>query len=51
MARLEDLTPGASVRGLLAGGLVSVVNVRWFGSDAIELTYKDAAGKLGSELL
>src|SRR5947207_12823870 len=51
MARLEDLTRGASVRGILPDGLVSVVDVKWFGSAAIELTYKDAAGHLGHELL
>jgi len=51
MAVLEDLKPGGSIRGVLPNGLVTVVNVQWFGSDAIELTYKDAAGKVGNELL
>jgi adenine-specific DNA methylase len=51
MARLEDLTRGASVRGILSGRLVTVVDVAWFGSAAIELTYKDAAGHLGNELV
>src|SRR5947209_8500875 len=51
MARLEDLTRGASIRGILPDGLVSVVDVKWFGSAAIELTYKDAASHLGHELL
>src|SRR5579885_2119150 len=51
MAVLEDLKPGSSIRGVLPSGVVTVVNVQWFGSDAIELTYKDAAGKVGNELL
>ncbi|MFG1363450.1 helicase-related protein [Xanthobacter versatilis] len=51
MAVLEDLKPGGSIRGVLPNGVVMVVNVQWFGSDAIELTYKDAAGKVGNELL
>jgi superfamily II DNA or RNA helicase len=51
MAVLEDLKPGGSIRGVMPGGVVTVVNVQWFGSDAIELTYKDAAGKVGNELL
>src|SRR5579883_1347500 len=51
MAVLEDLKPGGSIRGVLPSGVVTVVNVQWFGSDAIELTYKDAAGKVGNELL
>jgi SNF2 family DNA or RNA helicase len=51
MTKLEDLKPGSSIRGVLPGGLVAVVSVHWFGSDAIELTYKDATGKVGNELL
>ncbi|HEX3532531.1 MAG TPA: helicase-related protein [Thermoanaerobaculia bacterium] len=51
MTHLEDLQPNASLRGVLPDALVTVVNVQWFGSEALELTYKDAAGKLGSELL
>ena len=51
MARLEDLTRGAQVKGILPDGLVTVVDVQWHGSAVIELTYKDAAGHLGHELL
>jgi hypothetical protein len=51
MARLEDLTRGAAVKGVLPDGLVSVVDVKWIGTVAVELTYKDAAGRLGSELI
>jgi len=49
---LEELRPGAAVRGVLADdGLVTVVNVQWFGSEALELTYKTAAGKVANQLL
>jgi SNF2 family DNA or RNA helicase len=51
MATLEELKPNASVRGVLPNGLVTVVSVQWFGSEALELTYKDAAGKVANELL
>ena len=51
MASLEQLTPNASVRGILPDGLVTVVSVTWFGSAALELTYKAADGKVGSVLL
>ncbi|MBP7777872.1 MAG: DUF3883 domain-containing protein [Acidobacteria bacterium] len=51
MATLEQLTPGAAIRGVLADALATVVSVKWFGSEALELTYKDAAGRLGNELL
>ena len=51
MSRLEDLTPNASVRGIMPSGLVTVVNVQWHGSEALELTYKTAEGKVANELL
>lgn len=51
MARLEDLTRGASVKGVLPEAPVTVVDVKWHGSSVVELTYKDATGKPGIELL
>ena len=42
--KLEDLQPNAAVRGILSDGLVTVVSVQWFGSEAVELTYKMSAG-------
>ena len=51
MAALEDLTPNASVRGILPDALVTVVNVQWHGSAALELTYKTPEGKVANELL
>jgi SNF2 family DNA or RNA helicase len=49
--KLEDLTPNASVRGILPDALVSVVAVQFFGSEALDLTYKDSAGRLGNRLV
>lgn len=51
MSRLEELTPNTSVRGILPDALVTVVNVQWYGSEALELTYKDANGTVANELL
>ncbi len=51
MPRLEEITRGAVVEGVLPDGSVTVVDVNWIGSAAIELTYKDSQGRLGSELL
>jgi SNF2 family DNA or RNA helicase len=51
VSKLEELQPNASVRGILPNGLATVVSVQWFGSDALELTYKDAAGRVANELL
>ncbi|MCB0231503.1 MAG: RNA helicase, partial [Anaerolineae bacterium] len=51
MSQLEQLQPNAAVRGILPDALVTVVNVQWFGSDALELTYKTATGKVANELI
>lgn len=51
MTRLEDLQPNASVRGILPDTLATVVSVEWFGSETVEVTFKDPAGKLSNELL
>jgi SNF2 family DNA or RNA helicase len=49
--RLEDIQPNAAVRGVLPDQLVTVVNVQWFGSQALELTYKGSSGRVANELL
>ena len=49
--RLEDLTHGAAVRGILPDGVVTVVAVQWFGSGALELTYRSATGQVANRLL
>ena len=51
MSKLESLQPNSTVRGILPDCLVTVVNVQWFGSAALELTYKTPAGKVANELL
>ena len=49
--KLEDLRPRCAVRGVHPDGLVTVVSVQWFGSEALELTYKTQAGAVANELL
>ncbi|CAM3200553.1 helicase-related protein [Rhodothermus bifroesti] len=49
--KLEDLRPQAIVRGILPDRAVTVVHVQWFGTDALELTYKDPGGRVGNILL
>ena len=43
--KLEDLQANAAVHGILSDSLVTVVSVQWFGSEALELTYKTPTGK------
>ena len=49
--KLECLQVGAVVRGVRPDGLVTVVSVQWFGSAALELTYKTPIGKVEDQLL
>src|SRR6266540_3363277 len=49
--KLEDLQPNAAVRGILPDCLVTVVATQWYGSEALDLTYKDPTGRLGNTLL
>ena len=52
MVSLEDLKQGASVRGIAQGGeIVTVERVRWSGSAAVELIYKDPSGAVDNQLL
>ncbi|MDA1189645.1 MAG: helicase-related protein [Chloroflexi bacterium] len=51
MIKLEQIQPNASIRGILPDTLVTVISAQWFGSQALELTYKTATGKVANELL
>jgi hypothetical protein len=51
MANLEDLKRGAAVKGILPDCLITVVDIKWYGSATLELTYKDPTGKPGVVLL
>src|SRR3954454_20713727 len=51
MIKLEQLQPGAALRGIVPDAIVTVVSVQWYGSEALELTYKTATGKVANELL
>jgi hypothetical protein len=44
MARLEDLTRGAQVKGLRPDGPVAILDAKWHGSVCVEVTYKDIPG-------
>ena len=50
MMTLEQLQTNAALRGIVPDGLVTVVNVQWFGSEAVEHTYKTPDGQGANEL-
>ena len=51
MARLEALKRGAIVKGVTPSGPITVIDVKWYGSDALELFYKDVNGRPDNQLL
>lgn len=51
MARLEDITVGSSVKGVVANDIVTIVAVQWYGTNVIEITYKNSAGALGAQMI
>ncbi len=50
-AKLEELTPGARVRGVAVNGTVTAIDARWHGSNAITLTYREDSGHVAQALL
>src|SRR6266852_1261724 len=50
-ARLEELTPGSAVRGIVPGEPVLAVAVEWHGSSCVTLTYRHAGGEVAQRLV
>lgn len=51
MARLEELTPGTAVEGLTPNSPVTVLSTNWHGTSVVEVTYKEATGRVDHVLL
>ena len=51
MATLEELKRGAHVDGIDSSGPVSIVDVDWIGSAAVDVTYRTQQGQANSVLL
>jgi hypothetical protein len=51
MTRLEDLTAGAVVRGVVPGEAVTVVASRWAGTRSVVLTFRTDAGKVDEQVV
>ena len=49
--RLEELKPGALVRGLVAGAVVKIVQVEWFGDDAVKVTFEEPNGTVRNRMV
>ncbi|MBR8832163.1 MAG: RNA polymerase-associated protein RapA [Chroococcopsis gigantea SAG 12.99] len=51
MVKLEELTSGAVIKGILPNQSVTVIEAKWYGGDVVELIYKDTAGQPHTEIL
>ena len=51
MSRLEQLVPGAPVRGLMAGAAAKVIQVEWFGDQAVKVTFEEPSGAVRNRLV
>ncbi len=51
MARLEEITVGSLVSGIASKEAVTVVAVQWYGTNVVEITFKDSKGHLASQLV
>ena len=51
MMRLEDLKPGALVRGLIAASVARIVQVEWFGDQAVKVTFEEPSGAVRNRLV
>ena len=51
MAHLEEITVGCQLNGIAARETVTVIAVQWYGNAALEVTFKNSRGQLGSQIL
>ena len=51
MTKLEKLTPGASLQGVVPNETVSVVTTQWHGDTCVTLTYTRPGGQVDNMLL
>ena len=49
--QLEELKPGLRIDGLIPAEVITVIAAQWHGADALELTYKNASGGLGQQVV
>ncbi|RME58910.1 MAG: RNA helicase, partial [Candidatus Dadabacteria bacterium] len=51
MVKLEELRPNLVIRGLIANQDAHIISVKRYGSEALEVVFKDQAGNIASQLL
>lgn len=51
MTKLENITKGTYLDGVIPNQMVEVIDAVWHGSDVIEITFKDGQGNPNNEIL
>ncbi len=51
MLRLENITKGTYLNGVMPNQIVEVIDTVWHGNDVVEITFKDALGNPNNEIL
>ena len=51
MVKLEDITVGSHLIGIAGNDPVSIIAIQWYGTNVVEITYKNNAGVPGTQLL
>ncbi len=51
MARLEDITAGSSVAGITGNTPVDIVAVKWHGTNAMTVTFKNSSGSVDEQII
>ena len=51
MTHLEEITVGCQLNGIAARETVTVIAMQWYGNAALEVTFKNSRGQLGSQIL
>jgi hypothetical protein len=49
--KLEELTNGTRVRGLLPDGVATIKSAQWFGDHGVEVIFTDAQGTLHQRIV
>ena len=51
VAKLEALTAGSRINGIISSGPVTIQSAKWFGSAVLEVIYKTDSGSIGNTML
>lgn len=51
MTKLENITKGTYLNGVIPNQMVEVIDAVWYGTEVIEITFKDSLGNPNNEIL